>query len=504
MRDFVFTLFFAAALTRATASMGTPSEEAITLTRSAPPCCVCCTWRCTTRSAPWASWKVKRMSRDFLTDTLASIGHASSATARSPLSSSSTEGTVAESFEDTTLYFRKAAQVMGLPERVQRMLQNPDRVVKVEIAVEMDSGDLGVFTGFRVQHNDARGPFKGGLRYHPTMDEDHAKALASLMTWKTAVVDIPYGGAKGGIDCDPKQLSPGELERITRRFTQKIHEVIGPTIDIPAPDVNTNAQVMAWIMNEYSKFHGFSPGVVTGKPLDLHGSEGREEATGLGVTFVVEEALRRQGSEIAGRTFAVQGFGNVGSNVCKHVAKRGAKIVAVSDHTGGLENRNGIDIAALLEHARRSGGVVKGFPDARVIDADDVLVQDVDVLIPAALGGVLTKENARDVRAKLVVEGANAPTTPEADEMLHQRGVVVVPDILANAGGVTVSYFEWAQNIQHFRWELEDVNAKLKKYMTRAFATIWDLATQKKISLRTAAFIVAIGRVGKATVLSGL
>lgn len=411
---------------------------------------------------------------------------------------------MAESFEDTTHYFRKAAQVMGLPERVQRMLQNPDRVVKVELAIELDNGELGVFTGYRVQHNDARGPFKGGLRFHPSMDEDHSKALASLMTWKTAVVDIPYGGAKGGIDCDPKALSVGELERVTRRFTQKIHEIIGPTIDIPAPDVNTNAQVMAWIMNEYSKFHGFSPGVVTGKPLDLHGSEGREEATGLGVTFVIEEALRRLGGRISERTFAVQGFGNVGSNVCKHVARRGGKILAVSDHTGGLYNEAGIDIAALTDYARKNQGVVKGFPGASVLDADSVLVQDVDILVPAALGGVLTKENAKEVRATLVVEGANAPTTPDADEILHERGVVVVPDILANAGGVTVSYFEWAQNIQHFRWELEDVNHKLERYMTRAFGTVWDLAQSKKISLRTAAFIVAIGRVGKATVLSGL
>jgi glutamate dehydrogenase (NAD(P)+) len=411
---------------------------------------------------------------------------------------------VAESFEDTTLYFRKAASVMGLPSRVQRMLENPDRVVKVELTVELDSGELGVFTGFRVQHNDARGPFKGGLRFHPTMDEDHSKALASLMTWKTAVVDIPYGGAKGGIDCDPKQLSPGELERLTRRFTQKIHEIIGPTIDIPAPDVNTNAQVMAWIMSEYSKIHGFSPGVVTGKPLDLHGSEGREEATGLGVTFVIEEALKRLGGKISERTFAVQGFGNVGSNVCRHLAKRGGKILALSDHTGGLRNDKGIDITALLEYARKNGGVVKGFPGGDVINADDVLVQPVDILVPAALGGVLTKENAKDVRAKLIVEGANAPTTPEADEMLHKRDIVVVPDILANAGGVTVSYFEWAQNIQHFRWELDDVNQKLERIMKRAFGTVWDLAQAKKISLRTAAFIVAIGRVGKARVLSGL
>jgi glutamate dehydrogenase (NAD(P)+) len=411
---------------------------------------------------------------------------------------------VAESFEDTNVYFERAARVMGLPDRIQRVLKNPDRVVKVEVAIELDSGDLGVFTGFRVQHNDARGPFKGGLRYHPTMDEDHSMALASLMTWKTAVVDIPYGGAKGGVDCDPKKLSPSELEKITRKFTQKIHDVIGPTVDIPAPDVNTNAQIMAWIMSEYSKFHGFSPAVVTGKPLELHGSEGREEATGLGLTFVTEEALKRRKSAIADHTFAIQGFGNVGSNVAKHIAARGGRILAVSDHTGGLRNRTGIDIAALLAHAKTNGGVIKGFPGATPITGDEVLTEDVEVLIPAALGGVLTKANATEVRAKLIIEGANAPTTPEADEILHQRDIVVVPDILANAGGVTCSYFEWVQNIQHFRWELDEVNQKLRRYMTKAFGTIWDLATTRKVSLRTAAFIVAIGRVGKATVLSGL
>ncbi|MBI3723342.1 glutamate dehydrogenase [bacterium] len=411
---------------------------------------------------------------------------------------------MAESFEDTNVYFRKAAKVMGLPDRIQRVLQNPERVVKVEVAVELDSGELGVFTGFRVQHNAARGPFKGGLRYHPTMDEDHCTALASLMTWKTAVVDIPYGGAKGGIDFDPKLHATGEVERITRKFTQKIHEVIGPTVDIPAPDVNTNAQIMAWIMSEYSRLHGFSPGVVTGKPLELHGSEGREEATGLGLTFVTEEALRRQGATIAERTFAIQGFGNVGSNVAKHVAARKGRILAVSDHTGGLRNNDGIDIPALLAHAKQHGGVVKGFPGAQAISGDQVLLEPVDVLIPAALGGVLTKDNAKDIRAKMIIEGANAPTTPDADEVLHAREIVVVPDILANAGGVTCSYFEWVQNIQHFRWELDEVNSRLKKYMQRAFGTIWDLATARKISLRTAAFVVAIGRVGKATVLSGL
>jgi glutamate dehydrogenase (NAD(P)+) len=409
-----------------------------------------------------------------------------------------------ERFEDTVVYFRRAAAVMGLPERVQKLLQNPDRVVKVEVNIELDSGELGCYLGFRVQHNNMRGPFKGGLRYHPTLDEDDSKALASLMTWKTAVVDIPFGGAKGGINCDPTVLSQGELERLTRKFTSKISQVIGPTVDIPAPDVNTNAQVMAWIMSEYSRMHGFSPAVVTGKPLDLHGSEGREDAAGLGLTFCVEEALKRQGAKVADRTFAIQGFGNVGSNAAKHLHERGAKIVAISDHTGALEDRAGIDIPLLLAYARANGGTVSGYPHAKRVSPEVVLLGDADVVVPAALGAVFTRENAAEVRAKMIVEGANAPTTPEADEVFAKRGVVVIPDIMANAGGVTASYFEWVQNMQHFRWEHEEVTQKLKRTMQRAFATIWDLATARKISLRTAAYIVAIGRVGKATVLGGI
>ncbi|RMG16289.1 MAG: glutamate dehydrogenase [Planctomycetota bacterium] len=392
---------------------------------------------------------------------------------------------------------------MGIGERVQRLLEKPKRTVKVEVAVELDSGDLAVFQGFRVQHNGARGPFKGGLRFHPTVDEDHSMALAALMTWKSAIVDIPYGGAKGGIDCDPNQLSPGELERVTRRFVSEIHEVIGPHKDIPAPDVNTNAQIMAWIMNEYSRINGYSPAVVTGKPVDLHGSPGREEATGLGVTFAIQRYLERKGLSIAERRYAIQGFGNVGSHLARHLHQRGGKVVAVSDVHAALHNPEGLDVPKLLEHMG-ARGTVKGFEGGDALPRDDLLYVDCDVLVPAALGGVFTQENARDVRAQLIVEAANGPTRPAADAIFNERGVDIIPDVLANAGGVIVSYFEWVQNIQQFRWELEDIRGKLDRFISGGCKTVFDLAERKKIPYRTAAYIVAIGRVGKATVLSGI
>ncbi|MBX3468150.1 MAG: glutamate dehydrogenase [Planctomycetes bacterium] len=392
---------------------------------------------------------------------------------------------------------------MGIGERIQRLLEKPQRLVKVEIVVELDSGELGTFTGFRVQHNRARGPCKGGLRYHPTVDEDHSSALAALMTWKTAVVELPFGGAKGGIDCDPTRLSPGEVERITRKFVSEIHETIGPYSDIPAPDVNTNAQTMAWIMTEYSRIHGFAPAVVTGKPVELHGSPGREEATGLGCTYIIAEVIKRTGGTIADKTFAIQGFGNVGSHLARHLALRGGKVVALSDVNSAIINRQGIDIPAVLQHVAEHR-TLAGFPHAEPFDRDELIYLDVDVLVPAALGNVFTRENAHLVKAKTIIEAANAPTTPEADEIFDKRGVLVVPDILANAGGVIVSYFEWVQNIQQFRWELEEIQGKLHRYMERSFKTVWDLARSKNISMRTAAFIVAIGRVGKATVLSGV
>ncbi len=407
-------------------------------------------------------------------------------------------------FEDVNYYFRRAARVMDLSAHVERMLVTPFREVKVDVSITLDNGELGTFIGYRVQHDKSRGPMKGGLRYHPTVDMDEALGLASLMTWKTAVVNVPYGGAKGGIAVDPETLSPRELERLTRRFVEQIHDIIGPQTDIPAPDVNTNAQVMAWIMDEYSKFHGFSPAVVTGKPVDLFGSKGREEATGRGVVFALEEYLKDAGlGEVRGKTFAVQGFGNVGSWTARFLHERGGTIVAVADVRGGVRNPDGLDIPRLAEHVKTTR-TVAGFPGCDPITNDELLLTDVDVLVPAALGGVITEANAKDVRARVVLEAANAPTTPKADEILARRGVTVLPDIYVNAGGVTVSYFEWAQNIQQFTWEEDKINAELQRHMREAYATLARVVRERKVSFRTAAFIVAIGRVGRATVLRGV
>ena len=399
--------------------------------------------------------------------------------------------------EESHYYFQKAADELGLLDRVREILLTPLRVVKVGIVTEDDEGRLLHHVGYRVQHNTARGPMKGGLRFHPTVDEDDATALANLMTWKTAVVNVPFGGAKGGINCDPTQLSERETHQITRTFVEQVKEVIGPTIDIPAPDVNTNASTMAWIMDEYSKYHGFSPGVVTGKPMHLFGSPGREEATGRGVMHCLEEVLVGQGKSLADVTVAIQGFGNVGSHAARLIAAEGGRIVAVGDHAGGVSRAEGLDVTRLAEWVTQHR-TVDGFPDADAFDSPDVLTWDADVLIPAALGGVLTIDNAHDVRATIVVEAANAPTTPEAHDILQERGVIVVPDILANAGGVTVSYFEWAQNIQQFRWEHDRVNSELAKIMRRAYQDVNALAMERKVDLRTAAFVLAIQRVGQA------
>jgi glutamate dehydrogenase (NAD(P)+) len=399
--------------------------------------------------------------------------------------------------EESHYYFNKAADVLELSDKIRRIALTPFRVVKVEIVAEDDQGQLMHHYGYRVQHNSARGPMKGGLRYHPSVDEEHATALANLMTWKTAVVDIPYGGAKGGINCDPAMMSERELDGVTRQFIGAIKEVIGPTIDIPAPDVNTNAKVMGWIMDEYSKFYGFSPGVVTGKPLHLFGSEGRDEATGRGVMYALEEALKERSKSLSDVTVAIQGFGNVGSHAARLIAEQGGKVLAVADHLGGVSNANGLDIPALVKWAAEHR-TVKGFPDSDVFDGPEVLTWDADVLIPAALEDAITTDNARDIRANIIVEAANGPTTPQADEILQERGVLVIPDILANAGGVTVSYFEWAQNIQQFRWEIERINDELSKIMRRSYAAVNEIAKDKDVTLRTAAFILAIGRVGRA------
>jgi glutamate dehydrogenase (NAD(P)+) len=400
-------------------------------------------------------------------------------------------------------YFSQAADHIGLSQNMRKLLLTPKREAKVQIAMEMDNGEIGTYIGYRVQHDDARGPMKGGLRFHPEVDADEVVTLAQLMTWKTAVVNIPYGGAKGGIAVDPATLSRSELERITRRFIDNIHDMIGPDKDIPAPDMGTNAQVMAWAVNQYEKFHGFSPACITGKPLELHGSEGREEATGRGVVMVTDAVLKKLHKTLAGSTVALQGFGNVGSFAARILHEAGAKVVGITDVAGGVWNPEGLDIAALQRWSAEHKGV-HGFPGSDPITNEALLRADVDLLIPAALGGVITEEVARDVHAKVIIEAANNPTRAEADEIFHNRNVVVVPDILANAGGVTVSYFEWVQNRQHFNWDLARVRKELERVMVDSFERVWNLAQEKHVPLRTAAYIIGIGRVGRATVLGGI
>lgn len=399
-------------------------------------------------------------------------------------------------------YFDEAATLIGLSPADRKLLLTPLREVKVQVAIRMESGETATFLGYRVQHDNARGPMKGGMRYHPHVDADEVLELASLMTWKTAVVDLPYGGAKGGISVDPKTLTKHELELLTRKFVDQIHDVIGPHSDIPAPDMGTNAQVMAWMTNQYEKYHGHSPACVTGKPLELHGSEGREEATGRGVSVITQALLKKLGKDVRGVTIALQGFGNVGSYTAKFLHEAGAKIIAISDATGGIHNHGGLDIPALLKYAGTGHGV-KGFGGGSPVTNEEVLAADAEVLIPAALGGVITRENAGDIRAKYIVEAANSPTLPEADEILRKRDILVVPDILANAGGVTVSYFEWVQNLQHYRWDLPEIREKLEKQMALAFESVWSEAAMRKVSLRTAAFILAVSRVRRATDLAG-
>jgi glutamate dehydrogenase (NAD(P)+) len=408
-------------------------------------------------------------------------------------------------FEAANHYISKASRIMNLGPRVERLLLSLEAEHHVTIPIERDNGELAVFSGYRFQHNSARGPTKGGLRFHPTVDADDVRALATLMTWKTAVVNIPFGGAKGGIACDPSQLSQGELERITRKFVERISREIGPQRDIPAPDVNTNSQVMAWIMDQYSRLHGFAPAVVTGKPVELHGSEGREAATGYGAICVAENYLNDVGSSFKGANVAIQGFGNVGQFAALFAHQLGARVVALSDVSGGIADRNGLEIPKLVQfaHTRRllSEYEAEGVSH---ISNDALLTCEADVLIPAALGGVLTREVACEVRAKVIVEAANAPTFPEADEIFEQRGITVIPDILANAGGVTVSYFEWTQNLQCLSWTETEVNNRLRQVMTAAYATIRGLVQSRKLGWRSAAYIVALGRVAKAAMLRGV
>ncbi|MBM4363163.1 MAG: glutamate dehydrogenase, partial [Deltaproteobacteria bacterium] len=369
----------------------------------------------------------------------------------------------------TNHFLEEGLAALGMDASLRQLLLTPAREVRVELNITMDDGSLGSFVGYRVQHDDSRGPFKGGLRYHQDVEIDEVRSLASLMTWKTAVVGVPFGGAKGGIQVDPHRLSKRELQRLTRRFTDAIGSVIGPYVDIPAPDVNTNAEVMGWIFDQYSRRHGFSPGVVTGKPPELHGSLGRDAATGRGCLITLREALAVDGRGLEGTRLAIQGFGNVGSWLARLAVAAGAKIVAVSDHLGGVEDPAGLDVAALLEHVHRTKHV-GGFPGARAIDNAALLRSDCDVLAPCALGHVLTEEVSRDVRARYVVEGANGPATIGGDRVLRERGITCVPDILANAGGVTVSYFEWTQNIQQHAWTEAQVNTRLEELLVAAHA----------------------------------
>ena len=406
--------------------------------------------------------------------------------------------------EAARIYFDRAAAQLDLSESMRRLLLTAKREVRVQLPIERDSGEIATFIGYRVQHNDARGPFKGGLRYHPQVDLDDVRALAALMTWKTAVVDIPFGGAKGGVTIAPADCSLRELERVTRKFVDAIHDLFGPDVDIPAPDMGTTADMMAWIMNQYGKYHGFSPACVTGKPVEFHGLPGREEATGRGVGALTLKLLSRLGQKIPGTRIAIQGFGNVGTHAAKYLHDAECRIVAVGDATDSFHNPRGLDVLELLRHARSHAGRLVGFGGGEAITGSELLAADCDVLIPAALGGMITGTNAAAIRAPIVVEAANAPIEPAADDLLAARGVVVLPDILANAGGVTASWFEWVQNRQHYRWSLDRVRGELDRILGQAFEQVWQLSASRQVPLRTAAYMLGVGRVARATVLGGV
>ena len=398
--------------------------------------------------------------------------------------------------------FERAADKLGLEENFSNSLMMPDRELAVEVPLNRDDGSLAVFKGYRIQHNNARGPFKGGIRYHQEVDLDEVRALAALMTYKTAVVDIPYGGGKGGITIDPRDYSERELEQLSRRFFRRISPIIGVNKDIPAPDVNTTAQIMAWFMDEYSQNHGYSPGIVTGKPIDLGGSLGREAATGRGVYFTIREAAAEFEVDLSEATAVIQGFGNVGSFAATFLHEAGCKVIAVSDVTGGLHEPNGLDISSLTDYVKENR-VIEGSGQGKKLSNEELLTIQCDFLVPAALGGVIHKMNADNLNCRFVIEAANGPTTPPGDEILFDKSIPVIPDILTNAGGVTVSYFEWVQNLQQFRWEEDDVNAKLEKKMVSAYSEVSTLRKEKKVSFRTAAFMVAIDRVARSVKLRG-
>jgi glutamate dehydrogenase (NAD(P)+) len=406
-------------------------------------------------------------------------------------------------FEEVNWQYNRAADLLEIPETHKGIMRNCYRELKVQLVLHRDDGRAQELYGFRVQHNGARGPYKGGIRYHPSVDMDEVRALASLMTWKTALVNIPYGGAKGGVNCDPRAMSEKELQNLTRTFTRKIDMALGVYRDIPAPDVGTNAKVMAWMMDEYGRKHGYSPAIVTGKPVSLGGSKGREYATGLGVFFVTQRACKDYGIPLQGARVVVQGFGNVGSWTARYLHDAGAKIIAVQDADGALQNEKGIDVNALTGHVRERKSVA-GFKGAEPIPPGKFFEIPCDILIPAALNGVINEENAGSIDARVVIEGANNPINPHADHILSEKKIPVVPDILANAGGVTVSYFEWTQNLQQFYWDEAEIQKKLESVMDRAYAEVSGAARKYSVTLRMAAFLVAIQRVYEAVLLRGV
>ncbi|MDR5658571.1 Glu/Leu/Phe/Val dehydrogenase [Serpentinicella sp. ANB-PHB4] len=400
---------------------------------------------------------------------------------------------------------KSACDKLGTDPNVYEILKNPVRVVEVSIPVKMDDGSIKTFIGYRSQHNDAIGPFKGGVRFHPDVNMDEVKALSTWMTFKCGVVGVPYGGGKGGVIVDVKTLSEAELERLARGYARAISPIIGEKKDIPAPDVNTNGQVMAWMVDEYEKATGrFEPGVFTGKPVNFYGSLGRTEATGYGVAIMARDAAKKMNLPVEGATIAVQGFGNVGSYAALYMSKMGSKVVAVSDSSTCIVNKNGFHVQSLIDYVQNNNGELKGYDGAdEEHDRSALMTMEVDILMPCALENQITSKNANDIKAKIISEGANGPTTPEADEILKQKGVVVVPDILANAGGVTVSYFEWVQNLMRYSWSFDEVQEKQEKLMVSAFEEIWQLMNQHNVDMRTAAYMMSIKRIADGMKLRG-
>jgi glutamate dehydrogenase (NAD(P)+) len=397
-----------------------------------------------------------------------------------------------------------AAKKLHLDQGIHKILSQPKRSIMVSIDIRMDDCSVGVFNGIRVQHWDVKGPFKGGIRYYPNITVDEVTALAMLMTWKCAIADIPYGGAKGGVCCDTKKMSVGELERLTRRYVSLIADYLGPQRDIPAPDMYTDAQTMAWIMDTYSQLKGYSiPECVTGKPVDIGGSEGRTEATGRGVVHCIKKAAEATGLKLMNATVAIQGFGNVGYHAAQAIHDVGGKVVAVSDSTGGIYCQNGLNPSQVLAHKEKTGSV-QNFKGCTNITNEELLEAECDILIPAALENQIKRKNANKIKARMIAEAANGPTTPEADRILHEKGAYLIPDILANCGGVTVSYFEWVQNLTREHWPLEEVNRKLESKMTQAFDDVYKLSQEEKSDMRTAALMLGVGRVAHSIRTRGL